>query len=76
MSDSKHKRISIGFHGGQVLPARVEAKALEELEKALAKSADGWHELPCEDGTVRLDLAQVVYLRVDSDEPRVGFGAA
>jgi hypothetical protein len=24
---------------------------------------------------VRIDLAQVAYVRVDSDEPRVGFGA-
>lgn len=74
MADSKHRRISIGFTGGQALPARVEAAKLEALEKALEKR-EGWHELECEDGSVRLDLTQVVYVRVDSDEPRVGFGA-
>ena len=74
MAASKHQRISIGFAGGQVLAARVGAKELTAFEQALEKR-DGWHELPCEDGNVRLALGQVVYLRVDSDEPRVGFGS-
>ena len=71
---SAFERVSIGFAGGQVLSARVAAKPLESLRGALGKSS-GWHELICEDGTVELDLAQVAYVRVDSDEPRVGFGA-
>jgi hypothetical protein len=74
MAPARLQRISIGFAGGQVLPARVAAAELESLTKALGSGA-GWHELPCEDGTVRLDLSQVAYVRVDSDEPRVGFGA-
>jgi len=44
----------------------------------LTDSLDGdrrWVELELEDGSVRIDLAQVAYVRVDSDEPRVGFGA-
>ena len=74
MAAPRYQRISIGFAGGQVLAARVAAGALDALTKALG-GAPGWHELACEDGTVRLDLAQVAYVRVDSDEPRVGFGA-
>jgi len=73
-ADAKHKRISIGFQGGQTLPARLTAKELASLEKALER-ATGWHAVECEDATVRVDLAQVVFVRVDSDEPRVGFGA-
>ena len=68
------EKVTIGFAGGPVLNARVPAAALESLTKALG-GGSGWHELACEDGTVRLDLAQVAYVRVDSDEPRVGFGA-
>jgi hypothetical protein len=34
-----------------------------------------WFELALEDGLVQVDLTQVAYVRVDSDEPRVGFGA-
>jgi hypothetical protein len=71
---ASYERVSIGFAGGQVLSTRVAGTALESLMKALG-GASGWHELVCEDGTVRLDLAQVAYVRVDSDEPRVGFGA-
>ena len=69
-----YERVSIGFAGGQVLSARVAGAALESLMTALGE-ASRWHELVCEDGTVRLDLTQVAYVRVDSDEPRVGFGA-
>jgi hypothetical protein len=74
MPAAKLQRISIGFEGGQVLAVRVAAKELSSLERALERQS-GWHELPCEEGSVRLDLNRVVYLRVDSDEPRVGFGA-
>ena len=72
---AKLARISIGFQGGQVLAARVLDKELTALERALEKGAGGWHELPVEDGAVRVDLGAVVYVRTESDEPRVGFGA-
>ncbi len=74
MTERRHLKVSIGFAGGQVLAARVARDALDGLTTALA-SERGWHELALEDGSVRLDLAQVAYVRVDSDEPRVGFGA-
>jgi len=69
------ERLTIGFKGGQSLPVRADAKAAEALRKALEKRDSGWHELPSEDGPVLLDLAQVVYVRTDADEQRVGFGA-
>ena len=65
-------RISIGFQGGQVLALRVAKEQLEALEQALGKT--GWHEIKGDDGPVRVDLAQVVYVSSDSQEPRVGFG--
>jgi hypothetical protein len=71
MAHSKH--VSVGFHGGQVLALRVAPEQLERLYKALGGS--GWHELQSEDGPVRLDLSRVVYVRSESDEQRVGFGA-
>jgi hypothetical protein len=72
---SKHHKASIGFAGGQVLAVRAGADALEKLTKDLAGTASGWVELELEDGAVSLDLAQIAYVRIDSDEPRVGFGA-
>jgi hypothetical protein len=67
------RRIGIGFQGGQVLALRVTDEQLRTLNKALG--ADGWHEIESEEGPVRLDLAQVVYVRSESDELRVGFGS-
>jgi hypothetical protein len=67
------RRISVGFQGGQVLALRVSDEQLKSLNKALG--AGGWHEVSSEDGPVRVDLAQVVYVSSESDEPHVGFGA-
>jgi hypothetical protein len=67
------RRIAIGFQGGQVLALRVGDKQLAALKDALASG--GWHELDSDEGPVRLDLAQVVYVRSESDDLRVGFGA-
>jgi hypothetical protein len=66
-------RVSVGFQGGQVLALRVSDEQLKELHKSLG--GGGWHELRSEDGPVRLDLGQVVYVRAESDDQRVGFGA-
>ncbi len=65
-------RMTIGFQGGQVLAVRLSEQQLKELVKALG--GQGWHELQSEDGPVRLDLSQVVYVTSESEEPRVGFG--
>jgi hypothetical protein len=68
------KRIDIGFHGGQVLPVRVESGEYESLRKALGnEKADRWFELKTQDSEVAIDLAQVVYVRLDTDVHRVGF---
>jgi hypothetical protein len=70
---SPTRRIGIGFQGGQVLALRVTDEQLGALNEALGSR--GWHEVDSEEGPVRLDLAQVVYVRSESDELRVGFGA-
>ena len=67
------RRISIGFQGGQVLSMRVSDEQLTLLERALG--AGGWHEIESDEGPVRLDLAQVVYVRAETEDLRVGFGA-
>lgn len=72
MANDKPQKISIGFHGGQVLSARVALEALSRLREALGTS--GWHELSAEDGTVALDLTHVDYVLVEHEEHRVGFG--
>ena len=67
-------RIDIGFQGGQVLPARVKQSAFEALRSALSdERADRWFELETQDSKISIDLSQVVYVRIDTDEQRVGF---
>ena len=72
MADERPQKISIGFSGGQVLAARVGPAELANLRTALG--TDGWHDLTAEDGTVALDLGNIVYVLVDHEEHRVGFG--
>ena len=75
MSDDRAQRISIGFIGGQAVSARAKASELELLRDALKEARQGWHELKADDGTVALDLATVVFVQVDEEDHRVGFGA-
>ncbi|HTD58095.1 MAG TPA: hypothetical protein VK672_04310 [Solirubrobacteraceae bacterium] len=69
----QHRRVSVGFQGGQVLSLRVTDEQLEKLYKALGDG--GWHEFETEEGPVRLYLGQVVYVRCEDSDLRVGFGA-
>jgi hypothetical protein len=68
----RHRRISVGFQGGQVLSLRVTDEQLETLYSGLGDG--GWHELQTEDGPVRVYLGQVVYVRTEDSDRGVGFG--
>ena len=72
---SRAQRVDIGFSGGQVLSVRMQESAYEELRKALDDAGPdaGWHELKTEDSELSLHLAQVVYVRLDTEKHRVGF---
>jgi len=72
MSDPT-RRAAIGFQGGQVLALRLSESQLTDLRQALRDGRDRWNEVEAADGAVLVDLGQVVYLRVESDEHRVGF---
>lgn len=67
------EKVTIGFFGGG-LSLRLESKELDKLLKALPDG--GWHDIEAEDGTVRVNLAVVVYVQTDRAQHRVGFGAA
>lgn len=69
------QRVTVGFSNGtQPLALRIEDAALDGLMKAV--TGGDWHDLPVDGGTVRLNLSQVVYVRTERDEQRVGFGAS
>ena len=67
------RRGAVGFQGGQVLSIRVPEAELEKLRTALRDGKERWHEVEAADGAVLVHVAQVVYLRVESDEHRIGF---
>jgi len=68
------RRIDIGFQGGQSLPVRVAQEVFDGLRSALADSgSDRWFELKTQDSDVYVDLSQVVYVRLDTEDHRVGF---
>jgi hypothetical protein len=68
------RRIDIGFQGGQVLSVRVTDEVHSDFRKALSdSSSERWFELKTQDSELHIDLSQVVYVRLDTDEHRVGF---
>jgi hypothetical protein len=66
------QRISIGFHASPPLATRVSDDELAKLRDALG--GEGWHDVATEDGEIRLNVQHVLWLRVERDEQRVGFG--
>ena len=68
-----NRKIAIGFQGGQVLALRLPEDQLNTLNGVLRDGRERWHEVEAADGAVVVDVGQVVYLRVESDEHRVGF---
>jgi hypothetical protein len=73
MADDKPQKVSIGFIGSQVLSGRIAPTELSNLRDALPSGT--WRDVRFEDGTVALDLSKVVYVLVEDEEHRVGFGA-
>ena len=67
------RKAAVGFAGGQVLTVRLSDAQLKELRSVLREGRERWHEVEAADGAVLVDVGQVVYLRVESDEHRVGF---
>ena len=71
---SELRRLDIGFQGGQVLAVRSPIDAYDKLVKALGDDkSKRWHTLETDDSEILVDLAQVVYIRRDSGNQKVGF---
>ncbi len=66
------QRISIGFHASPPVALRVSDDELVKLQAAVG--GDGWHQVDAEEGVLKLNLQHVLWLKVDKDEQRVGFG--
>ncbi len=70
---ASNRSISIGFQASMPIAIRCSQEQLDALLGALG--GEGWHDLEGDDGTLRLNLAYVLWVRADRAEHRVGFGA-
>jgi hypothetical protein len=66
------KKVEVGLGVGQVVTGRLTDDALQGLRKAVEQGS-GWHDLETEDGTVSLNLATVVFIKVAGTPHTVGF---
>jgi len=73
LSSNAVRRTAVGFQGGQVLSLRMPEEVLVKLRETLKEGRERWVEVEASDGAVLVDVGQVVYLRVESDEHRIGF---
>jgi hypothetical protein len=71
MADEQTK-VEIGFGIGQVLSVKLADGELTDLRKAV-ESGKGWFDLKTQEGTVALNLATVVFIRVDDAAHSIGF---
>ncbi len=71
--EERAKRVDIGFSGGQVLSLRIPDEAYRSLGEEVRSGSQGWHQLEAEDSDVSVNLGQVVYVRLDTEQQRVGF---
>jgi hypothetical protein len=69
------KRVEVGFSGGQAILMRLSDSAYDDFRRAL-KDRGGWYEVDSADGLVAIDLAQVVFVKSDTPEHRVGFSGS
>ena len=72
MSD-RPRRVALGFHAGGALSLRMTQEHLDHLRGLLTGGEHGFREVEAADGPVLVNLSQVIYLRIESDEQRVGF---
>lgn len=65
-------RVEIGFGLGQVLSVKLDASEVADLREKVG-SGGGWADLKTQEGTVALNLATVVFIRVNDDTHTIGF---
>lgn len=67
-------KAEIGFGIGQVLSVKLTDSELKDLRSAV-ESGNGWYDLTTQEGTVALNLATVVFIRVADPARGVGFSS-
>ncbi len=73
MTEERARRVDIGFSGGQVLSLRMHEAAYTALGEEVRSGSLGWHEVEAEDSKLSVNLGQVVYVRLDTEQQKIGF---
>ena len=69
------RTVDIGFTGGGGMSMRLDEATYGALRGALASErGERWHAIDAEGAEIVLDLSQVVFVRLDTQEKRAGFG--
>jgi hypothetical protein len=69
---AEQTKVEIGFGLGQVLSVKLDESELTDLRKSVEKG-DGWYDLKTGEGSVALNLATVVFIRVNDATHSIGF---
>jgi len=56
-----------------VLSLRLSDDAYRSLGEEVRSGSQGWHEFEAEDSKLSVNLGQVVYVRLDTEQQKVGF---
>ena len=76
-ASGRPRRVDVGFSGGQAFAVRLREPDYRALREALESDGnERWYALTTEDSEVLIDLAQVVYVRLDTEQRGVGFSGA
>jgi hypothetical protein len=75
VADANRVRVEVGFDGGQVVGAFVDASSAEQLERALHEDGPRVIVLDTEDGPYHVVVPRVAYFRRFNRASRVGFAA-
>jgi hypothetical protein len=69
---AEQTKVEIGFGIGQVLSVKLSSDELTNLRKSV-EEGKGWFDMRTHEGTVSLNLATVVFIRVDDAAHSIGF---
>ena len=69
---AEQRKAEIGFGIGQVLSVKLTDSELSDLRKSV-EQGKGWYDLTTQEGSVALNLATVVFIRVADGGHTIGF---
>jgi hypothetical protein len=69
------KKVEIGLGVGQVISVRLTVDALRGLRSSV-ESGSGWFDLETDEGTVAINLATVLFIKVAGAPHSIGFSGS